>query len=688
MIDFDRIRAIKSAARQRLFAIPGVHAVGIGRKFVDGKRTEEISIAVFVLEKKPAANLPPEHVIPPEIDGVKTDVIEQRPPRLLNSDNNPYRPVLGGIRIQPGGALGGGGTLGCIARTNDAQPKIVGITCHHVVADPKLLPTNVTLTSHGVLTVAVAGATATPGTLIVVEFPSTPARGAYFTTGSTDTADSIAIGIADAVNALSLAGISATPSGADVTITSPDRFDVHRYGPNKADDDAKLKVAVSNPAITTHVIAFFGRCKNGYGIYTRINPGGAQPTIGRFTAVDEHFALSGAASAVASSLQAVVTELGITGITISSPIGTTTVTITGAESVICDVTSDTRVGQPDNRFGCSTSWCTNNRIGRVIDSRADVDAALIQLDGGLTYLAQIQEYGVVPGFYEVTDSDVHSTPHKEYPVKKRGEATGKTEGTILFLHMDGFIPLDDTHSFGAQYREGMQIVSGVDEFAAPGDSGSALLSADAANDGKVVGIIFGAGLTIIASGFAMAMPIQVVTAALKVTLETATEAQKNVPRPVPKAAHAMAMLPDDEMEGTSMAGRPSAALRDRLWEAGNEISATPVGRAYADALRRHIPETQDLINTNRRVGAVWRRNGGTEIVQGFIEMVQSPGRTLPATINDRPVTDCVRRIQKALARYGSAGLVADLIRFGPRLAQSCSLTYPQILAALQADGGE
>jgi hypothetical protein len=182
----------------------------------------------------------------------------------------------------------------------------------------------------------------------------------------------------------------------------------------------------------------------------------------------------------------------------------------------------------------------------------------------------------------------------------------------------------------------------------------------------------------------MATPIQKVLTAFKVVpiaLEVATPAQQGVARVVPKTS--MSMLPEDEASGVSIAGRPSAALRDRLMEVGNEISATGAGREFAEAVQRHIPETQTLINAHRRVGAVWRRNGGTQIVQSFLEMVQFPERTLPAAITGRPITECLRRIQKALMRYGSAALAADLTRLGPLLIRSADLTYPQMLAALQ-----
>jgi hypothetical protein len=701
MPDFDRILAIKKEAQKRLFAIPGVHAVGVGAKIVGGKRTGEVSISVFVTQKKAVSDLSLEQRIPSEIEGIKTDVIEQSRVRRANGlpDKKTYRPVRGGTRIQPGGALGGGGTLGCIGHTTETPPKIVALTCHHVVAEPSHLATNVSITDDHdkTLTVAVSGATATANTLITLELniPVTPHslhRAAYYMTTPTDTDTSIASNLKDAIDRLAIGGVNVTLTGANVKIDgNSGRLEYQVSGPDQADSKAKLHASISSTDLSTHVITFSGESKNGYGVYAEVDPGGGQLSFGGLTVVNEHYALSGVASAVASFLQDIISKLSITGVTASAPMGAKTVTVTNAESIRCDITSDTRVGQPDDRFGCSTSWCTNNRIGRVYKSRVDVDVALIVLDAGLKYLAEIEEIGVVKGFYAVTDTDVHpggpGDSPIQYPVQKRGESTGLTplpgDGAyISHLHLDGFA------ESGSFYQEGMLIISGHD-VANHGDSGSAVISSKPPNDGSVVGILYGITAGLLGGLNGLATPIQRVMDVMGVAMETATEAQKGVERTVPKIAGVnMAMLPEDEMEGVSMAGRPSAAVRDRLMEVGDEISAIPAGREYAEAVQRHIPEVQDLVNLHRRAGAVWRKNGGNQIVASFVEMVQFPDRTLPSTISGRPITECLLRIQKALLRYGSGKLGSDLARLGPRLIERAGLTYPQMLAELRAAGTE
>lgn len=695
MTDYDRLLAIKKAAQVRLFQIPGVHAVGVGPKFVGGKRTNDISITVFVLEKRPLGDLPAEHAIPPEIEGIKTDVVARPPPRLLAGatlpDTATARPLSGGIAIKPGGAFGGGGTLGCLAVTNGPEPRVVALTCWHVVADPQFAPTSLTVgPSGGAMKFS---GTNVPGTLVVVEFslpPGARARGAFYTTSDVDTTASIAAGVNIAISDLALSGVNSSVSGDEVTIgvpsgTSPP--EIRLFGPRASDAKAKLHATVFSPDELTHVITLTGRPADGQGLFTGIDPGGAQVSFGVFTAPGKNLAIRGIVEKMADSLRSVVAELGLTGITVTT--ATETVTVNGVEAVRCEITNDIRVGQPDNRFGCSTSWCTNNRIGRVLDARADVDAAIIEIDPGMKYLAEIKELGVVQGFHPVDDTEVF--PGHEYPVKKRGMMTGATEGTILRLHVDGFIPLGSTRPFGRQYHEAMEIVSGLDVFADGGDSGSAIVSASPGDEGKVVGLLFGAGESLFGATFAMAMPIKGITDALKITLETATVAQAGIARTAPTfVGSPMSILDEEDALGpASLAGRPSAALRDRLMVVGQEVSASPVGEEIATAVQRHIPETQDLINGHRRVGAVWRRNGGTRIIQGFLEMLEAPperATTLPATINERPLGECFRRIYKVLLRYGSAAFRADLQRLGPLVLESCGLTYQQMLVALSAAG--
>ena len=145
-------RELVRKASETLLKIPGVFSVGLGSKLVNGVRTGELAISILVLQKKPVAELAPHEVIPGEIQGLPTDVLESQPPRLIadeeeddgfepgfERDTTKYRPILGGIQIRPhvrANVAPTAGTLGGFAQTvgNDAGQRVL-LTNHHVLAD-------------------------------------------------------------------------------------------------------------------------------------------------------------------------------------------------------------------------------------------------------------------------------------------------------------------------------------------------------------------------------------------------------------------------------------------------------------------------------------------------------------------------------------------------------------------------
>jgi hypothetical protein len=96
------------------FAHPGVHesiqrsgrqlhAVGIGYKFVGGKRTRTLSVRLYVIQKLPRRLIAHADRLPENVDGIPTDVIEAAPAYLAASPTcslgklREQRPALGGI---------------------------------------------------------------------------------------------------------------------------------------------------------------------------------------------------------------------------------------------------------------------------------------------------------------------------------------------------------------------------------------------------------------------------------------------------------------------------------------------------------------------------------------------------------------------------------------------------------------
>jgi hypothetical protein len=794
MSDIDQILAAKKAAQARLLAIPGVHAVGIGSKVVQGHRTGERCIAVFVLKKKPLDKLSPEEVVPPEIDGFKTDIIEQPFPDLLSGgrtgdptdltitispdkhaitlagketpgigllavidfsitksggvqqdfntfiqttgsqledsdtmtlanmaakfandiqvwstfvdfaalttsvsgntvtitpgagytvvvtgakvyviDDHKYRldPALsGGIKVQAGGPAGWG-TLSFIAKTNEPQPKVVALTCQHVVADWGGVSASLGVdVSPDQRTVTFSGSSA-GGSVVVLTLDVMPAGPGpsqtfeFFLAPTTETLDQIATKVSDWINGLANPGVSSTHAGAQVTITWGASSIVlarcNVYEPQKPDPASELHASIAN----SNAITLAGQASGeNYGIYINGNVGGTSHTFGTFVNVTKGQALSD----IAGSLVGAVTGLSIAGVTASAT--DATITITGVQELECIIASDIRVGQPNNSFASKCSSCCDHRIGRVIGARLDVDAALIHLDAGQKYLAEIAELGVVRGSHAITDGEL------PYTVQKRGQSTGVTDGVVQYLHVDGILPEKITLTSGnindvfhRFYSEAMSIEpSGPDPFGFSGDSGSPIVN----SSGEIVGVLFGSG----SSRSIFATPIQQIETAFDISVATATST--NDVRVVSDAEGGSASA-----EATNSLVSAASPLGKRLHDAEVDITATRAGDRYAQLFRRHFPEVAKLVNDNRRVATAWHRNGGPQLLQNILQAVQTHNHALPARIDGKPLSECLNGLQSAFIRYGSPQLAADLEQYAPPLTQLAGLTYLQALDTLR-----
>jgi hypothetical protein len=74
--EYAHVKAVKDAHLQELLAYPNVVGVGIGHRTVGGVRTGQVAVVVMVSSKEPAAGLPPEALLPHELEGIPVDVQE------------------------------------------------------------------------------------------------------------------------------------------------------------------------------------------------------------------------------------------------------------------------------------------------------------------------------------------------------------------------------------------------------------------------------------------------------------------------------------------------------------------------------------------------------------------------------------------------------------------------------------
>lgn len=148
-----RFRTLSIAAAA-LSAGQNLHAVGVGRKLVEGSLTEQPCVRFYVTQKLPESVLAADDVLPKAVDGIVTDVIEALPAFVFpNGDLPPgvpmtaatactdnrrgrQRPVIAGTSAANFRVTAG--TISCFCRSTDQQD-VPGSTFvlsnNHVFAD-------------------------------------------------------------------------------------------------------------------------------------------------------------------------------------------------------------------------------------------------------------------------------------------------------------------------------------------------------------------------------------------------------------------------------------------------------------------------------------------------------------------------------------------------------------------------
>jgi len=145
-----RASEVKEEIAPRLLARPEVTGVGVGYRFVNGKRTSEVCIRVYVRRKLPKRDLRPEELLPESIDGVPVDVIEAVFEAHAGEDNRVrHNPLQGGISAGAfvRGVFESTGTLGASVFDNESREDMVLSNWHVLcgrlswsVGDPVVQP--------------------------------------------------------------------------------------------------------------------------------------------------------------------------------------------------------------------------------------------------------------------------------------------------------------------------------------------------------------------------------------------------------------------------------------------------------------------------------------------------------------------------------------------------------------------
>lgn len=125
------VKKVKEIYKDSLLIKPNVVGVGTGYKVIRGRKTDQLCIVTLVRQKIPVAGLPRDDRIPPEINGVSTDVIQVGQIRALNTHKDRFRPAPGGVSL--GHYQVTAGTLGVVVKDLSTDGKMI-LSNNHVLA--------------------------------------------------------------------------------------------------------------------------------------------------------------------------------------------------------------------------------------------------------------------------------------------------------------------------------------------------------------------------------------------------------------------------------------------------------------------------------------------------------------------------------------------------------------------------
>jgi len=132
MVEAEKIRTVKEKHGAAIMAKENVVGVGVGYKETKGVKTDRLSLVVMVRKKVAVEGLKERDVIPAEIEGVITDVIEVGEIVALQARTDRWRPAPGGVSI--GHYKITAGTLGVLVRDAETN-EILILSNNHVMAN-------------------------------------------------------------------------------------------------------------------------------------------------------------------------------------------------------------------------------------------------------------------------------------------------------------------------------------------------------------------------------------------------------------------------------------------------------------------------------------------------------------------------------------------------------------------------
>jgi len=132
MSDVRQVTRAKEAHQGSLLARPNVVGVGVGLRQRAGRILDEVCVVALVRRKRAAGSLAAEAMIPQEVGGIPTDVLEVGDLRAQAARTDRWRPAPGGVSL--GHYRVTAGTLGCIVRDRASRVRLI-LSNNHVLAN-------------------------------------------------------------------------------------------------------------------------------------------------------------------------------------------------------------------------------------------------------------------------------------------------------------------------------------------------------------------------------------------------------------------------------------------------------------------------------------------------------------------------------------------------------------------------
>lgn len=132
MAEDREIQEVKERHKSRLLSKANVVGVGVGYKFRRGRRTDAVCVVALVRVKRPRGQLSERDLVPVQLEGIATDVVEVGELRPLQSPTERWRPAPGGVSV--GHPAITAGTLATVIRDRDTGRRLI-LSNNHVLAD-------------------------------------------------------------------------------------------------------------------------------------------------------------------------------------------------------------------------------------------------------------------------------------------------------------------------------------------------------------------------------------------------------------------------------------------------------------------------------------------------------------------------------------------------------------------------